>query len=110
MGDDFGEDIVWLYHYTTHEAFCRISKSKRLEATMLAVNASKNPHDTCFGDGVYATAKSPDEFGSKDAILMNNFDGLYPGFEARADFCIPLVISRCLAVDVMTQKVPGLLM
>merc|ERR1719436_1925654 len=49
-----------LFHYTGKEAFDAISASREIWATLRERNI--NTKDTCFGDGVYMTARAPHEF------------------------------------------------
>ena len=68
--EDFTHARV-LFHYTGKDGFYGIGGGRNLWATLLKTN--KNVKDTCFGDGVYATSRGPDEFGSMEAVATNNF-------------------------------------
>ena len=67
-----------------------------------------------FGDGVYATCRSPDDFGSTDAVLLNNYtNSADPAKQEKqirhwreqgaADYCIPIAVSRAWCVDASCQ-------
>ena len=70
-----------------------------------------------FGDGVYATSRSPDQFGSTDAVLLNNYTNasdpakqekqISPWREKGvANYCIPIAVSRASCVDASREMTP----
>ena len=100
-----GEDSIVIYHY------CRPPTSNG-RYDYLRPSCGPNAH---YGEGVYATRKAPDNFSSKDDILLNNFTNkIDPDEQERqikmrriqgdADYCVPLVVPRSLAIDVRHQK------
>jgi len=106
-------DLAVVYHYAPPGAFFPICLSGEVWATLL--RTAKNDKDTCHGDGVYTTGKSPCEFGSKEAILINNFSNKTDYIEQIsniqkhldcADFCIPLLVPATAVYDVMKVSTP----
>jgi len=92
-GDDV-EDAMLLYCYTGEEHFCAAFRSESPWSRLvneLATNLAE-------GMDFYATARPPDEFESKEAILinMNTDDGeeILSRHRGMADFCIPILVSR----------------
>ena len=97
-----GEDSIVIYHY------CHPPTSNGRYDYL-------RPSCGHYGEGVYATRKAPDNFSSKDDILLNNFTNkIDPDEQERqikmrriqgdADYCVPLVVPRSLAIDVRHQK------
>jgi hypothetical protein len=99
-----------LFHYTTAAAIQKIAVSRELFSALLAT--CQDSGDTSFGDGLYVTQRSPEDCGSKQRVLINNYtnaDNLQEqlagiqAYEGRADFCIPVFVARSSAKDVHNE-------
>ncbi len=75
-----GRHVQVLFHYTTRQALNSIIALESEFATLLE---SSKPENAKQGPGIYATRKSPDEFGRLADIAVNNFgDGKAPDLAA----------------------------
>lgn len=103
------EDVIVLYHYAPLHAFSRIIASTNLRH--LRASYAERAH---FGDGVYATQFAPHQFGSVNAILLNNYTNKTDPVEQErqiaawrqkgvTDYCIPVIVPRAAAVNVREQ-------
>ena len=81
------------------------------------LRASKGHECAHYGDGVYGTIKAPHEFGSKYAVIVNNYTNKADPArqkhdseswlkKGRADFCIPIKVSPSIAYNVMERAPP----
>ena len=96
--------ICSILHYTTPIAFVNMTNASKTSAE---VWASLVPAQSLFGKGIYGSAKAPDEYGSKDAILWNNYRAqINTGGEwekkykdncesvwGRVDYCVPIIAA-----------------
>jgi len=107
-----GGDTIILFHYCGYEAYKLISFDKLQKH--LRASYAERAH---FGDGVYASCRSPDQFGCKDAVLLNNYTNhsdpikqeeqiSYWRGAGAADYCIPIAVSRALCVDTSCEMTP----
>ena len=72
-------DRITLYHFTSMEGKVGIAKTKLIKGS------TKEGGDAHFGDGVYFTDMSPQEF-TQTEVSMNNFG--YPNAKKKLAFCI----------------------
>jgi hypothetical protein len=63
--------VVILYHYTSIARYIEIMGEGKTDEEVVK-SLLFNDEGYPFGKGIYATAKSPDQFGSKEAVLLNN--------------------------------------
>lgn len=104
------EDSLVLYHYTHEFAFRMIVGNK--DCKFLMASRAQRAH---FGEGVYTSSKAPNQFMSKDAILLNNYTNKEDPSDQEAqiatwrkkgvvDYCVPMVVDRSCAINVRRQK------
>lgn len=105
-------DPVLVYHYTDKDQFACICNHQNRKATLLAEKMLNDPDDTSFGDGSYCTLKGPQEFGSKEKLLINNCTNIPCGNNMlehvqphvnKADYCVPLIVQRSI-VKIVTEE------
>eukprot|EP00931_Biecheleriopsis_adriatica_P067218 TRINITY_DN4139_c0_g2_i2.p1 TRINITY_DN4139_c0_g2~~TRINITY_DN4139_c0_g2_i2.p1 ORF type:complete len:384 (+),score=60.26 TRINITY_DN4139_c0_g2_i2:56-1153(+) len=112
IGKASDSDIL-VFHYAGFGSFQLIVSNKSCKHLL----ASKGHECAHYGDGVYGTVKAPHEFGSKDAVIVNNYtnssDPLKQKTDSerwlkmgRADFCIPIRVSASMAYNVMETVLP----
>ena len=82
-----------LYHYTSEKAAEEIRKSKIIKSS------KKKGGHAHFGDGVYFTDMSPQDF-EKTEVSTNNYQ--YPNAKKKLEYCITVTMPRnkvkeCLA-------------
>ena len=76
---------ITLYHYTSKEAAEAIKQSK-------IIKSSKGEgRDTHFGDGVYFTDMSPQDF-TRTEVSRNNYR--YPNAKKKLEYCITVTMPR----------------
>ena len=104
-------------HYTTPLAFLNMTNSSKAAAE---VWASLKPENALFGSGIYGSAKGPDEYGSKEAILWNNYRAqIKPGGEweqmyqdgdpfvwGRVEYGVPIIAAARDVYNAHTQATP----
>jgi len=107
------EGSILLFHYTHRLAFEALQLSQSCPETWQ--RTLTNPRYVAFGDGIYATAKAPDEYGNQRAVLVNNFSNAedeasqnreVQEFAEFAAYCVPLLVQRSLAIEVMQEPLP----
>jgi len=107
------EGTVLLFHYTHRLAFEAMQLSQSCPETLQ--RTLMNPKYGAFGEGIYATAKAPDEFGNQQAVLVNNFSNAedealqnreVQEFAEFAAYCVPLLVRRSFAIEVMQEPLP----
>eukprot|EP00438_Fugacium_kawagutii_P022941 Skav226778 [mRNA] locus=scaffold8:285692:287414:- [translate_table: standard] len=70
-GQDLRDGDFVLFHYTNKKHFDLITKLSGAE--LRASFRVEDNKDSYFGHGIYATQKAPDQWPSKDHLLVNNF-------------------------------------
>eukprot|EP00928_Gymnodinium_smaydae_P074434 TRINITY_DN5748_c0_g1_i1.p1 TRINITY_DN5748_c0_g1~~TRINITY_DN5748_c0_g1_i1.p1 ORF type:complete len:758 (+),score=81.91 TRINITY_DN5748_c0_g1_i1:62-2335(+) len=85
-----------LFHYTNGESFYQITDMRKPAIEIFAsLRNAYRPvelqQNTRFGEGVYASQYDPQEWGSKERILLNNFCSI-TAHQGKADYCIPLLV------------------
>eukprot|EP00931_Biecheleriopsis_adriatica_P067217 TRINITY_DN4139_c0_g2_i1.p1 TRINITY_DN4139_c0_g2~~TRINITY_DN4139_c0_g2_i1.p1 ORF type:complete len:460 (+),score=70.97 TRINITY_DN4139_c0_g2_i1:56-1381(+) len=112
IGKASDSDIL-VFHYAGFGSFQLIVSNKSCKHLL----ASKGHECAHYGDGVYGTVKAPHEFGSKYAVIVNNYTNSADRSKqrtdsdcwlkkGRADFCIPIKVSRSIVYNVMREKTP----
>eukprot|EP00931_Biecheleriopsis_adriatica_P024721 TRINITY_DN15333_c0_g1_i8.p1 TRINITY_DN15333_c0_g1~~TRINITY_DN15333_c0_g1_i8.p1 ORF type:complete len:414 (-),score=86.12 TRINITY_DN15333_c0_g1_i8:42-1160(-) len=108
---DTGDIIV--FHYADFKAFQLIVGNKRWKH----LRASRGDECAHYGDGIYGTSKAPHEFGSKYAVVVNNYTNSSDLEKqraasqrwldmGRADICIPIKVSPSIAYNVLERAAP----
>ena len=102
--------LVVLFHYTTQLGFANITDHNRESAEIFA---SLQDENALFGQGVYATQRAPDAFGSREAVLRNNYrtqidedPALLEQWRDRAAYCVPVIAERRVAFNVAERATP----
>ena len=85
---EMANDKITLYHFTSMEGRVGITKTKLIKGS------TKEGGDAHFGDGVYFTDMSPEEF-TQTEVSMNNF--CYPNAKRKLAFCIIVTMFKNLA-------------
>jgi len=96
--------FVVLYHYANRGSFEHFADHGRTEAE-ICDGLSKPCGD--LGEGIWASAIEPDQFGCTDAVL-DNFAGLCTAGTSGADYCIPMLVPWRFANEQSSKYVGGL--
>lgn len=119
------DNFIVLFHYTSYLAFSCITYSGNAASEVRASLVTEGDHANAFyGQGVYATQKSPDMWGVtgqeiKSRILDNNFrrmlqrdidsmglEAAMAEYEPRAAYCVPIFVAPELAYNVAKRCTP----
>eukprot|EP00438_Fugacium_kawagutii_P004666 Skav209255 [mRNA] locus=scaffold990:322418:324148:- [translate_table: standard] len=75
-----------LFHYTSEDSFKKITS---LENPKLLAPLDENNKDSFFGLGIYATMHAPDQWKSKEEVLVNNYYPTRGNFKNKQGLDLP---------------------